>query len=68
MSALLSQLEGRERRAECERHERRCYVCNAEPQDGCQAVDGQMAECPRPSTAPRTILRARNLNQTEQGE
>lgn len=27
----------------------RCYVCNAEPQDGCQAIDGEMAECPRPS-------------------
>jgi hypothetical protein len=28
---------------------RRCYVCGAEPQDGCRAVDGEMAECPRPS-------------------
>jgi hypothetical protein len=27
----------------------RCYVCNAEPQDGCQAIDGEIAECPRPS-------------------
>lgn len=25
----------------------RCYVCNAEPQDGCQAIDGEVAECPR---------------------
>ena len=27
----------------------RCYVCNAEPQDGCQAIGGEVAECPRPS-------------------
>jgi hypothetical protein len=26
----------------------RCYVCNADPQDGCQAIDGEIAECPRP--------------------
>jgi hypothetical protein len=27
----------------------RCYVCNAEPSDPCKAVDGEVAECPRPS-------------------
>lgn len=27
----------------------RCYVCNAEPQDGCQGIDGERSECPRPS-------------------
>jgi hypothetical protein len=27
----------------------RCYVCNAYPSDPCHAVDGEMAECPRPS-------------------
>jgi hypothetical protein len=32
----------------------RCYVCNAEPQDGCQAIDGEIAECPRPSP-PRHV-------------
>ena len=34
--------------------ERKCYVCGAEPQDGCNAIGGEMAECPRPSPpAPR---------------
>lgn len=28
---------------------RRCYVCNAGPSDGCLAVGGQFAECPRPT-------------------
>lgn len=27
----------------------RCYVCNALPQDGCQAIGGEVAECPRPA-------------------
>lgn len=26
----------------------RCYVCNASQHDGCLAVGGQFAECPRP--------------------
>ena len=31
----------------------RCYVCNAEPSEPCHAVDGQGAECPRPSVRAR---------------
>lgn len=27
----------------------RCYVCGADPHDGCNAIDGEIAECPRPS-------------------
>lgn len=37
--------------------DRRCYVCNALPQDGCQAIGGEVAECPRPSTPRPAKLR-----------
>jgi hypothetical protein len=37
--------------------ERHCYVCNASESDPCHAVDGQVAECPRPSRAPSLGMR-----------
>lgn len=33
----------------------RCYVCNAEPSDPCHAVDGEIAECPRPARATTSV-------------
>jgi hypothetical protein len=31
----------------------RCYVCGAHPFDSCQAIDGEIAECPRPPSSAR---------------
>ena len=55
-----------------------CYVCGVDndSSDPCRAVDGEIAECPRPSPAFRTfreevqgecrqILRARHINLAE---
>lgn len=33
----------------------RCYVCNADSGDPCGAIDGEIAECPRPR---RQVVRA----------
>lgn len=35
----------------------RCYVCNASQHDSCQAIGGEIAECPRPSrSAPQALM------------
>jgi hypothetical protein len=41
-----------------------CYVCNAEPGDPCRAIDGEIAECPRPSV---TAWRAADESEFCQG-
>lgn len=56
-----------------------CYVCGVDndSSDPCRAVDGEIAECPRPSPAfrkfredvqreCRQVLRAKDLNRVEQ--
>lgn len=58
---------------------KRCYVCGADQGQPCQAIDGEIAECPRPSPAfrrfreqvqaeVRQIMRARDFNAVEQGD
>lgn len=45
----------------------RCYVCNAEPQDGCQGIDGERSECPRPSAPASTPAPKRRVRNCPRG-